>query len=60
MYDGEPSDRTIRNRANGNFFRLKLLEAALFVNVAVTLALLTDLDERGNGENEDGVDAYAC
>lgn len=37
--------------------KLKLLIAALFVNVAISLALLADLEEGGDGEDEDGVDA---
>lgn len=38
---------------------LELLEAALFVNVAVSLALLANLDQCGNGEDKDGIDAWS-
>lgn len=37
---------------------LELLVAALFVNVAVALALFADLEEGGDGEDEDSVDAW--
>lgn len=35
-----------------------MLEATLFINVAISLALLANLDQRGDGEDKDGIDAW--